>query len=98
MIRFGFAFVALALVSACSTTPASIAAKVEALEVQALDTGAEACEVRGRIVPFVQAGASFAAVFVPELAPWVALDKSTVSPVLDAACAGIGGLVVAPAK
>lgn len=92
-----FAAVAIVLMALASCSSSDLAA-VRAIEVQALDDGLAACRVRDRVIPFVRAGSAIAAAVVPGAAEWVVLDQTTVSPVLDRACAALGGLVVAAPK
>lgn len=96
--------VAVLALAACSdkqlassqATLNNVKTSIGAIEVQALQAADMACKTDQQIVPFVQAGAAI--VPVPQVQAWVALDASTVHPAITAACAALGGIVVAPPK
>lgn len=88
-------------IGACSAPQiADTVAKLQAIEVQAKADANTFCLARGKVLPFVKAGESVAAILVPEVAGLVVLDQTMVSPALTAACKAVDptATVVAPAK
>lgn len=101
MTRHRFIPILVCATALTACTPAELATvktDLKAIEVQAIDDGQEFCQVGEEVIPFVQAGAAIAATVIPSAGSVVALDQTTVSPVLNAACKAVDGIVVAPVK
>lgn len=99
MNRFAiFAASALFLAGCSSAQIDATKTKLSAIEIQVQADVNTFCEVDQQLVPFVQAGASVASIILPQVAGVVALDQSTVHPMVLAACKALGGVVVAPPK